>query len=65
MKSTKIKKCPECMGKGEVECITQEQSGFECGWDCPICGGSGTMICPRCHGEGYVDPDQDFSFGIY
>ena len=53
------------MGKGEVECITQEQSGFKCGGDCPICGGSGTMICPRCHGEGYVDPDKDSFFGIY
>ncbi len=49
------RKCPECGGKGEVECITQEQSGFSCDWSCPICGGSGKMTCPRCHGSGYVD----------
>ena len=51
----KKRRCPECDGTGEVECITQEQSGFECDLSCPICGGSGKMRCPRCHGSGYVD----------
>ncbi|MBS5405965.1 MAG: hypothetical protein KHY41_19805 [Enterocloster sp.] len=54
MAEKKKRKCPECKGRGEVECITQEQSGFKCDWDCSVCGGSGKMPCPRCHGNGYV-----------
>lgn len=50
--------CPECNGKGETMCLTEEQSGFKCEWDCPICGGTGTMTCPRCHGEGKIEADD-------
>ncbi len=53
------RKCPECNGKGWTECITQEQSGFKCGSECPICGGSGRMQCPACDGEGTVEEDFD------
>lgn len=51
----KKRKCPECKGKGWVECITQEQSGFECSSECPICGGSGKMQCPACDGAGSIE----------
>lgn len=54
----KKKKCPECGGKGWVKCITSEQSGFECSYECPICGGTGKMECPRCKGRGTVNDDD-------
>lgn len=55
VKKMQKRKCPECKGRGEVECITQEQSGFACDWNCPFCGGSGKMTCPECHGSGYIE----------
>lgn len=54
--SKKIK-CPECNGKGKTECITQEQSGFSCSYECPRCSGTGKMWCPRCNGTGMIEED--------
>lgn len=57
-------KCSLCSGKKEVSC---EYYGLEYGTTdhrdvtlngpCPMCGGSGKIRCPECHGRGTVEDD--------
>lgn len=46
-------KCPECGGKGTVECNCTGGCGKRAADDdCYACGGSGVCTCPACGGSG-------------
>lgn len=58
-----MKRCPECLGKGEVFCPVcqgtrkdprnEEES-------CAYCGGSGHVKCSVCLGRGQIADDDDY-----
>lgn len=65
-KSSSSSICPECDGKGVVECYNAVtgsatcdgtgivQGGSTAGQTCRICGGTGQITCPTCGGDGYT-----------
>ena len=55
--------CPECDGLGEVTCDACDGRGTDCEqchgegrYICRPCDGTGA--CPRCKGEGEMQPEQ-------
>jgi hypothetical protein len=55
------KRCPKCMGHGEIDCPVCGGSGYSWyGGQCHHCYGEGLVTCPECNGDGYIDvPDDD------
>lgn len=50
--------CPECMGKGYIECDHCNGTGKLCKpHDCYKCNGTGHFKCDRCDGDRFVDPE--------
>lgn len=58
-----MKRCPECLGKGEVlcpvcrgTCKDPRNSNHSCGY----CGGIGHVRCNVCDGKGKIDDNDDY-----
>ncbi len=58
-----MKKCPECLGKGEIVCPVCKGSCKDprnreklCGY----CGGLGHVRCGVCMGTGKLDDNDDY-----
>lgn len=59
-----MKKCPECLGKGEIICPvcsgTRKDPRYECE-PCSYCDGKGHVCCNICGGSGYLDDNDDYT----
>lgn len=58
-----MKKCMECLGKGEILCpvcqgTKKDPRNRE--RSCGYCGGSGHVKCNICGGSGKLDDNDDF-----
>ena len=48
-------RCPECRGRGTIQCDCYKGLPIYAADDCPKCGGCGSYICPLCNGDGEVE----------
>ena len=58
-----MKKCPECLGKGEIFCFIckgtrkdPRNPEKECGY----CSGKGHVRCNVCDGDGKIEDNDDY-----
>lgn len=58
-----MKRCPECLGKGEIICYVCHGTGRDPRptiKTCACCGGIGHVCCNVCGGDGKIENNDDY-----